>query len=107
MTEAIYTSPEIHIEPFEYLVMSWNADTPEGKPVEVTASVWLDNHDEWSDYLTWGEWSPFIKRSSQASLSSSDSPYVNISQDEFYVRGNLTKAILLPRSGSKCDFTQG
>jgi hypothetical protein len=88
VTEAIYTSPEIHIEPFEYLVMSWNADTPEGSSVEVTASVWLDNHDEWSDYLTWGEWSPFIKRSSQASLSSSDSPYVNISQDEFYVRGN-------------------
>ncbi len=88
VTEAVYTSAEIVIEPFEYLVMSWNADTPEGTWVEVTASVWLDNQDEWSDYLTWGKWSPFIKRSSQASLSSDDSPYVNISQDEFYVRGN-------------------
>ncbi|MFY9359521.1 MAG: S-layer homology domain-containing protein [Bacillota bacterium] len=88
VTEAVYTSPEIHIEPFEYLVMSWNADTPEDTWVEVTASVWLDNQDEWSDYVTWGKWSPFIKRSSQASMSSSDSPYVNISQDEMYIRGN-------------------
>ncbi|HHY76703.1 MAG TPA: hypothetical protein GX500_08070 [Firmicutes bacterium] len=88
VTEAAYTSCEIEMDPFEYLVMSWNADCPEGTWVEVTASVWLDRHQEWSTYLTWGRWSPFIKRSSHASYSTSEAPYVNISTDEFYVRGN-------------------
>jgi hypothetical protein len=38
--------------------------------------------------LTWGRWSPFIKRSSHASYPTSEAPYVNMSMDEFYVRGN-------------------
>lgn len=90
-TEATYTSAVISMpegKSFEYLVMSWNADAPEGTWVEVTASVWLDKHQEWSNYLTWGRWGPFIKRASHASYTTTESPYVNISWDEFYVRGN-------------------
>lgn len=88
-TEAIYTSAEITIDKsFEYLVMSWNSDTTEGTWIEVTASVWLDKHQKWSGYATWGKWSPFIKRASHASYSVDDLPYINISQDEMTVRGN-------------------
>lgn len=92
VAEATYTSAVISMpegKSFEYLVMSWNADCPEGTWIEVTASVWLDKHEKWSEpYLTWGKWSPFIKRSSHASYSSTESPYVNINWDEFYVRGD-------------------
>lgn len=87
-TEATYTSADIDMCTFEYLVMSWNADCPEGTWIEVTASVWLDNDRKWSTYLTWGKWSPFIKRASHASYSSSEAPDVDISTDEFYVRGD-------------------
>jgi hypothetical protein len=90
-TEATYTSAEISMDPgksFEYMVMSWNADAPEGTWVEVTASVWLDKYQEWSNYVTWGKWSPFIKRSSHASYSSTESPYINIDWDELTVRGD-------------------
>ncbi len=88
-TEVVYTSQEITMgKAFEYLVMSWNADAPEGTWVEVTASVWLDKHEVWSGYATWGRWGPFIKRASHASYSQDELPYINISSDELYVRGN-------------------
>ncbi len=90
-TEATYTSAEISMDPgksFEYMVMSWNADAPEGTWVEVTASVWLDKYQEWSNYVTWGKWSPFIQRASHASYSTADSPHINIDWDELTVRGD-------------------
>lgn len=65
-TEAVYTSMEIAMPAFDYLVMSWNADAPEGTWVEVTASAYLADPEKarWSDYASWGKWSPFIKRAS-------------------------------------------
>lgn len=87
--EAVYTSQDITMDKsFEYLVMSWNADTPEGTWVEVTGSVYLDKIKEWSGYATWGAWSPHIKRASHASYSSEELPHINISSDELTVRGN-------------------
>ncbi|MGE5578993.1 MAG: C39 family peptidase [Bacillota bacterium] len=85
-TEATYTSAEIDMGTFEYLVMSWNADCPEGSWIEVTASVWLDADQQWSKYLTWGQWGPFVKRASHAKYPSSEP--VNIAMDEFYVVGD-------------------
>ena len=33
--EGVYTSPEIDVQPFEYAILSWNADTPAGASLEV------------------------------------------------------------------------
>ena len=34
VAKGAYTSPEIETKPFEYLVLSWNAGTPEGTYIE-------------------------------------------------------------------------
>lgn len=68
-----YISPIIDVPKFEYLVMSWNSDTPEGTYVEVEGRVLVNHFDEednpletWSDWLSWGEWSPHMARSSKS-----------------------------------------
>ncbi len=89
-TEGTYTSGIIDTARFEYLVMSWNSDTPEGTWVEVKARA-LVNHmnstqwvQDWSSYLSWGKWSPFIQR---ASTTNSDA-LVKMATDEFTVKGS-------------------
>ena len=55
-----YTSPPFRIEPFLHLVPSWNAATPHGTAVEVQVRVCADG--QWSEWLSFGKWSPFIAR---------------------------------------------
>lgn len=57
-----YTARPQRFAPFRHLVASWNADTPEGTVVEVQARVCCQG--KWSRWLSFGRWSPFIKRSS-------------------------------------------
>ena len=57
-----YTSVPLSMPQFDALVMSWNADTPEGTAVEAQARVMVDGN--WSVWVDFGRWSPYIKRSS-------------------------------------------
>lgn len=63
-TEGSWVSPELTVPAFEYMVSSWSADTPEGTWVAVKARVYVDLHEAWSEWLSWGKWSPYMKRGS-------------------------------------------
>lgn len=54
----IYTSNIIYTLPFQYLILSWNADTPKGTTIKVEAQVLVDNNGNqlWSGWLSFGTW---------------------------------------------------
>lgn len=54
--EGTYTSEIIAVEPFEYLVASWNADTPGGTWVEISVRAYVDKKGDWSGWMSWGKW---------------------------------------------------
>lgn len=57
-----FTSPEIRFPAFRELAVSWNAETPEGTVVEAQARVMVDG--VWTNWLSFGKWSPYIERQS-------------------------------------------
>lgn len=57
-----YTSPQLSAPAFSALVASWNTATPAGTAVEVYARVLVG--DEWSAWMSYGKWSPFLRRAS-------------------------------------------
>lgn len=68
-----YVSPIIEVPAFDDLVMSWNSDTPEGTYVEVEGKVLVNHFNEegksiqtWTDWFSWGEWSPHRARRSKS-----------------------------------------
>ena len=73
--EACWISPVYRTKkPFNDLVASWNVETPEGSFVEIFGRVWIPeydgwtdpdgiSYDGWSDWISWGKWSPYIARS--------------------------------------------
>ena len=73
--ESVYVSPVFHTgEAFNDLVASWNTCTPEGTECEVYGRVHIRAYDGlplpdgsrgdgWTDWISWGRWSPFIRRS--------------------------------------------
>lgn len=63
-TSGTYVSDVIGVEPFESLVASWNADVPQGAKIEVFARVYVIAQDAWTIWMSWGEWSPDIRRGS-------------------------------------------
>lgn len=62
--EGTYISEELTTPAFEYLVASWNADTPKGTYVEIFGRAYVDKSSAWSSWLSWGKWSPYIERAS-------------------------------------------
>lgn len=57
-----FTSQPVNLPAFDRLVMSWNAETPPGTVVEAQARVRVG--EEWSGWLSFGKWSPYIRRAS-------------------------------------------
>lgn len=55
-----YTSPAFNLKPFYHLIPSWNTDTPPGTSIDFQVRVFRGR--EWSAWISFGEWSPFIKR---------------------------------------------
>ncbi len=92
-----YTSPEIETKPFEYLILSWNADTPKGTYIEIEGRVHAgaDGNRQWSKWLSWGYWSAsaftgpdgttMLPGSAHAGKAEDDLAKVDI--DELYVKG--------------------
>lgn len=50
-----YTSPVVETEPFEYMILSWNAETPDYTYIEIEGRVHVLG--EWSHWISWGKWS--------------------------------------------------
>lgn len=93
VVKGIYTSDIINTSPFEYLVLSWNSDTPEGTSIEVEGKVAVkrlndDNQlvEEWSDWLSWGTWGTSIKRAS--GTGSVDGSVAYVDTDTLVIKGS-------------------
>ncbi len=83
-TDGTWTSGELDVPAFEYMVASWSADTPEGTWVEVKARAYVDMRDAWSGFLSWGKWSPYIKRAS----TDNTEELARVNTDIFTIRGS-------------------
>jgi uncharacterized protein YvpB len=61
-----FTSDIIYTLPFQYLILSWNADTPMGTAIKVEAQVLVnkDGNKLWSNWLSFGTWCSEAERSS-------------------------------------------
>lgn len=57
-----FTTPELSAPAFNALVASWNTATPAGTAVEVSARVFAAG--AWSAWMSYGKWSPFLRRAS-------------------------------------------
>ena len=76
-TEGEFVSPVIALDDFSMVVCSWNTDVPAGTHSEVLACV-QDQDGQWSDWLSWGVWGPFVKR---ASLKETDGGVASVETD--------------------------
>ncbi|MGE5630676.1 MAG: C39 family peptidase [Caulobacteraceae bacterium] len=90
--EGVYTSDIINTSPFEYLVLSWDSDTPEGTSIQVEAKVLVKTLDsnglwteQWSGWLSWGTWGTFVKRASGTGVT--DDPVAYVDTDTLIVKG--------------------
>ncbi len=83
-TDGTWTSAELDVPAFEYMVASWSADTPEGTWVEIKARAYVDMRDAWSGFLSWGKWSPYIKRAS----TDNTEELARVNTDIFTIRGS-------------------
>lgn len=114
-TDGVWISPVYEVEkPFNDLIVSWNSCTPAGSHVEIFARLYLPEYDGWtdsqghvlkgwSDWISWGKWSPLIARNcphQQDSHERKDSGESNgwvysysmygAGDSSLNVRGNLT-----------------
>lgn len=81
--KGVYTSNIINTSPFEYLVLSWDSDTPEGTSIQIEARVFTK---AWSNWLLWGTWGTFIKRASATGVTDDSIAYVDT--DTLVIKGN-------------------
>jgi hypothetical protein len=92
-----FTSPVVETKPFEYLILSWNADTPKGTHIEVEGRVHAGTEGarKWSSWLSWGAWSThaFTGPDGKKTLSGSAPPskagdeVAKVATDELIVIG--------------------
>ncbi|PKM61533.1 MAG: hypothetical protein CVU99_03045 [Firmicutes bacterium HGW-Firmicutes-4] len=91
----VYTSNIFNASPFTKTVLSWDTDTPAGTLVQVEARVCENAVDgngqsteNWSDWLSFGQWGTSIKRSS--GIGTMDSPLAKIEVDTLVVKNGKT-----------------
>lgn len=92
-TSGTYTSPIIKTSPFEYMILSWNADTPEDSNVTVHGRVQVNGG--WSKWLSWGTWSTssYPDKDGKTVMPGSaptpeqDDSIAKVVTDELYVKG--------------------
>lgn len=84
-TEGEYVSQVFAVEPFEYLVASWNAQVPAGTSVEIMARAYVDMKDAWTEWLSWGQWTLDIAKRKSANT---DTELAGVNTDVFTVYGS-------------------
>lgn len=77
----IYTSETILTSPFQYLILSWNADTPKGTSIKIEGQAMVGS--KWSSWLSWGTWSSSSER---YSVSNSSDKYAYVDIDTFTIK---------------------
>lgn len=80
-TEGVYLSPVVETPLFENLVVCWNADTPEGSSLEVSARVYLPGRKQWSPWGSWGRWSPYVQRRNRSGAYPEEDPLIRMDCD--------------------------
>ena len=112
--EGSFELGEIDLEPFEYLVISWNSLTPGSSSVEIEARLFHDDKGEWSQWFSWGVWEKSPRRhsnSGQDSLAqlSYDTAWVlgtDTSSSKIELRGKLKEGASLRRIALTTRNTQ-
>lgn len=91
----VYTSNIFNASPFTKAVLSWNTDTPAGTLVQVEARVCenaLDANgqstENWSDWLSFGQWGTTINRAS--GIGDTDSPLAKMEVDTLVLKNGKT-----------------
>lgn len=89
----VYISKEISTVPFQYLVISWNSDTPEKTSIKIEAKVLVRHFDDngqesedWTEWLSWGTWGTYIERAS--AVNNIDDPLAYIDIDTLIIKGS-------------------
>jgi uncharacterized protein YvpB len=80
-----YESPEIESDPFEYMVLSWNTDTPRGTSVKIESCVRVNGR--WSDWLLVGTWSTSMDKTSATDSDQSRDEIAYVDTDTVTIRG--------------------
>ena len=84
-TDGEYASQIFEVEPFEYLVASWNAEVPAGTYVEVKARAYVDMKKTWTEWLSWGKWSRDVAERGSANT---ETELAGVDTDIFTVYGS-------------------
>lgn len=94
--DGVFVSPEISTDKFDYMIASWNSDTPTGTYVEIQARAFVSHYnsddqlvEDWSTWRSWGKWGT---NSARASISDMSDPLAYVDVDTFTVRGNRGEA---------------
>ena len=90
----VFTSDVLNANCFNKMVLSWNADTPAGTLIQVEARV-AENvvvngqaTENWSDWLSWGQWATTINRVSGTGVT--DGPVAKVDVDTLVVKDGRT-----------------
>lgn len=97
----VYTSPVIHSQPFDELVMSWNAETPVGSSIRVEAQVEVEG--KWTPWFSWGEWSSWGK--SGSAVKGSGTELASMEIDTLTVRKGKKATAIRYRVQLKGEFS--
>jgi hypothetical protein len=81
-----YESQEIESDPFEYMVLSWNTDTPYGTSVKIESCVRVNGR--WSMWLWVGTWSSSKDKTSSTSSEYSRDEIAYVDTDIVTIRGS-------------------
>ncbi len=80
-----YVSQIFEVEPFEYMVASWNAQVPDGTSIEIKARAYADMADSWTDWLSWGTWTRDIAKRGSAN---DETDLAGVDTDVFTIYGS-------------------
>lgn len=90
-SKGVYTSPEMAVKPFEYVVLSWNGQAPGESTLEVEARFFHREADRWTDWLSWGQWETSPQRTSKTG----GGDLARIDTDTAWVTGENTRGTAL------------
>jgi len=83
--KGVYESPEIESEPFQFMVLSWNTDTPCGTSVKIETRVRVNG--AWSKWLLVCTWSSNADKASAMRSDQSEDSIAHVDTDTVTVKG--------------------
>lgn len=89
-TEGTFVSQVYAVADFTHMLASWNASIADGSEVEIWARALQG--DTWTEWLSWGPYSPFISRGSE---ENKDGELARIKQDIFTMYEGTAQGVQL------------